>query len=65
MDISYNYKHLKQSYLAAKKKVIHKTQNAENTPSLEVVLCQWSLVDNQHRQKSEVLYTFMPNKSYE
>ena len=49
----------------SKKKVIHKTQNAENAPSLEVVLRQWSLVDNQHWQKSEVLYTFMPNKSYE
>ena len=23
-----------------------------------------NLVDNQHQQKSEVLYTFTPNKSY-
>ena len=36
-------------------------------PSLEVVevgLVQCNLVDNQYQQKSEVLYTFMPNKSY-
>ena len=30
-----------------------------------VVLVQCNLVDNQYQQKSEVLYTFMPNKSYE
>ena len=33
-------------------------------PSLEVVLVQCNLVDNQCQQKSEVLYTFTPNKSY-
>ena len=36
-------------------------------PSLEVAevgLVQCNLVDNQYQQKSEVLYTFMPNKSY-
>ena len=36
-------------------------------PSLEVVevvLVQRNLVDNQYQQKSEVLYTFSPNKSY-
>ena len=27
-------------------------------------LVQRSLVDNQYQQKSEVLYTFTPNKSY-
>ena len=27
-------------------------------------LSQWNLGDNQCQQKSEVLYTFMPNKSY-
>ena len=32
--------------------------------SVEVVLLQCSLVENQHRQKSKVLYTFMFNKSY-
>ena len=30
----------------------------------EVVLVQCKLVDNQYQQKSEVLYTFPPNKSY-
>ena len=36
-------------------------------PSLEVVelvLVQCNLVENQHQQKPEVLYTFTPNKSY-
>ena len=39
----------------------------EKTYSLEVVevvLVQYNLVDNQYQQKSVVLYTFMPNKSY-
>ena len=31
---------------------------------VEAVLVQRNLVDNQYQQKSEVLYTFMPNKSY-
>ena len=49
------------------KKLINKTKNEENVPSLEVlevVLVQCNLVDNQHQQKSEILYTFTPNKSY-
>ena len=48
------------------KKLINKTKNGENVPShevIEVVLVQCNLVDNQYRQKSVVLYTFMPNKS--
>ena len=43
------------------------TKNGENVPRLEVikvVLVQCNLVDNQYQQKSEILYTFMPNKSY-
>ena len=39
----------------------------KKVPSLEVVdliLVDCNLVDNQCQQKSEVLYTFMPNKSY-
>ena len=46
---------------------IDKTKNEEKVPSLEivkVVLVQCNLVDNQYQQKSEVLYTFSPNKSY-
>ena len=31
---------------------------------IEVVLVQCNLVDNHYERKSEVLYTFMPNKSY-
>ena len=62
MDISQNYKHLKQSnYLVAQK------NNREKVPSIEVVevvLVQCNLVDNQYQQKSEVLYTFAPNKSF-
>ena len=36
-------------------------------PSLEVVevvLVECNLVDNEYQQKSEVLYTLIPNKSY-
>ena len=49
------------------KKLIDKTKNGENEPSLEVaevVLVQYNSIDNQYQQKSEVLYTFTPNKSY-
>ena len=52
------------------KKLIDKTKNGEKGPSLEVVegvevvLLQCNLVDNQYQQKSQVLYTFTPNKSY-
>ena len=31
---------------------------------VEVVLVQRNLADNQYQQKSEVLYTFTPNKFY-
>ena len=44
-----------------------KTKNGEKVPNLEVVevvLVQCNLVDNQYQQKSEVLYTFTPSKSY-
>ena len=52
-------------------KLIEKTKkikkNGENVPILEVVkvvlvYCSWE--DNQYEQRSEVLYTFMPNKYY-
>ena len=48
-------------------KLIDKTKNWENVPSLgvvEVVLVQCNLVDNQYQRKSKVLYTFTPSKSY-
>ena len=53
--------------MVAQKKLIDKTKNEENVPSLEVVevvLVQCNLVDNQYQQNSEVLYTFTPNTSY-
>ena len=43
------------------KKLIDKTKNGENVPSLEVVevvLVQCNLVGNQHQQKSEVLHFY-------
>ena len=49
------------------KKLIDKTKSGEKVRSLEVVevvLVQCNLVDNQYQQKSEVLYTFTPNKSH-
>ena len=52
--------------MVAQKKLIDKIKNGENIPNFEVdevVLVQRNLVDNQYQQKSEVLYTFMPNKS--
>ena len=53
--------------LASTKKIIDKTKNEGSVPSLEVVemvLVQCNLVDNQYQRKSEVSYTFAPNKSY-
>ena len=49
------------------KKLMDKTNNGKNVPSrevVEVVLVQFNLVDNQYQLKSEILHTFMPNKSY-
>ena len=51
----------------SKKKLKDKIKNGEKAPSFEVVelvLVQCSLVNSQYQQKSEVLYTFAPNKSY-
>ena len=49
------------------KKKRDKTKNGENVPStgvVKVVSIPFNSADNQYKQKSEVLYTFMPNKSY-
>ena len=47
------------------KKVVGKTKNGENVPSLEVVEVVFiqcnNIVDSQYQQKSEVLYTFTNN----
>ena len=48
------------------KKLIDKTKNEENVPSLEVVevvLVHCNLVDNQYQRKYEVLHIFTQNKS--
>ena len=53
--------------LFASTKKISKTKGGGKVSSLEVielVLVQCNLVDNQYQQKSEVLYTFTPNKFY-
>ena len=49
------------------KKLIDKTRHGEKVPSFELVevtLVQCDLADNQYQQKSEVLYTFTPNKFF-
>ena len=50
----------------SKKKIkeMDKTKIREKVPSLEVVLIQCNLADNQYQQKSEVLHILTPNKSY-
>ena len=47
------------------KKVIDKTNNGLSLEVAELVLVQWNLIDNQHQQESEVLYTFTSNESYD
>ena len=46
------------------KKLIDKTKNGENVPSLEMALVQCTIVDKQYQQKAEVFYIVTPNKSY-
>ena len=54
-------------FFGSTKNLISKTKSGEKVPSLEVAevdLVHCNLVDNQYQQKSEVLYTFTPNKFY-
>ena len=44
-------------------KLTGKTKDRENDAKSWIGLL-WNLVDNQYQQKSEVLYTFTPNKTY-
>ena len=47
--------------------MINKIKNGENVASVEVVevvLVECNLTDNPYEEKSEVLYTFTPNKPY-
>ena len=63
MDISYETIKL----FGSTNKLIEKTKNGEKyqvLKQLKVVLGQCNLVDNQYQKKSEVLYTFTPNKFY-
>ena len=49
------------------KKLVDKTKNGENVPSLEVVevlLRPWSFIENQCQQQPEVLHTFVLKKSH-
>ena len=53
--------------LGSKNKVIDKDKNGENLPKLEiveVVLVHCSLVKNDYRHTSKVLFTFVPNKKF-
>ena len=45
-------------------KKINRQNKKRSLELVEVVLVQCSLVNNQYQQRSEVLYTFIPNKSY-
>ena len=68
IDLSWNYKHLKQwNYLIAKKKLKDKTKKGKKVPRsevVEVVSVQCDILINQYLKKSEVLYSFTPSKSY-
>ena len=72
-DIILSFQHLKQwNYLEAlkikKKEKKKKNENGGNVPHLEiteVVLVHCSIVNNDYKQDSRVLYTFDPNKSFD
>ena len=53
--------------LGSTKKVVDKDKNGENVPNLkivEVVLVHCNLVKNDYQDTSEVLFTFLPNKTF-
>ena len=53
--------------LGSTSNIIDVDKNSENVPRLEndeVVLVHCSLVNNNYRQASRVLFTFVPNKQY-
>ena len=53
--------------LGSTKNKITKDKNGENAPHLEiieVVLVHCNMVNNDYQQDSQVLYTFVPNKSF-
>ena len=53
--------------LGSVKSKITKDKNGENVPHLEVVelvLVHCNFVNNDYRQDSRILYTFVPNKTF-
>ena len=53
--------------IGSTKSEITKDKNGENVPHLEIideVLIHCNIVNNNYQQNSEVLYTFVPNKSF-
>ena len=53
--------------LGSIKNKITKDKNGENVPHIEiteVVLVHCNIVNNDYQQESQVLYTFVPNKSF-
>ena len=53
--------------LGSSKKIIDKNKNGELVPRLEtveVVLVDCKLVNNNYQQASKVLFTFVPNKQF-
>ena len=62
MDISQNYKRLKQqNHLTVQKKLVNKTKNGEKVPSFEavqVVLVKCNLVNNEYQQTNEEVQFF-------
>ena len=54
--------------LESTKSKITKNENGENVPHLEitkVVLIHSNIVNNNYQQDPRVLYTFVPNKSFD
>ena len=54
--------------LGSTKSKITKDKNGEDVPHLEVVelvLVHYNLVNNDYKQDSRILFTFVPNKSFD
>ena len=57
----------KMKLLGSIKSKITKDENGENVPNFlttEVVLVHCNIINNNYKQDSRVLYTFVPNKSF-
>ena len=53
--------------LGSTKSKITKNENGENVPHLEIikVVMHSNIVNNNYQQDTRVLYTFVPNKSFD